>query len=124
MDVDSIIQDGVVDQDELDAIRKECLGDDGKIDRNEADQLFAINDGVSDNDNCPGWEPWMVYAITSHLTEDEESPGEVDEAEATWLIEKVGADGKVDGVEKAIIDNLCSDYKVPQSLTDLQEKGL
>ena len=124
MDINAIIQDGVVDQEELNAIRKECLGDDGQIDRAEADQLFAINDGVSGNKNCPGWGTWMIYAITSLLTEDEESPGEVDDGEAAWLIDKVGGDGQFDDVEKAIVDNLCSNYKVPQALIDLQQKGL
>jgi hypothetical protein len=39
MDVESIIEDGVVDQKELNDIRKECLGDDGEIDSKELERI-------------------------------------------------------------------------------------
>jgi hypothetical protein len=43
--------------------------------------------------------------------EDEESPGEIDEAEGDWLISKIEGDGEYDPTEKALLAKLKSDAK-------------
>ena len=103
--VTEIIEDGVVDSDEVATLRAELYAD-GEIDRDEADALFEINDAVTGNDNDPGFNTLFVEAITSHLLDDEVSPGEVDEDEAAWLISRVEGDGQVDGVERTLLETL------------------
>ena len=100
-----LLADGIIDADEV-ARLKEVLYEDGVIDKEEADFLFEINDAVTGKDNDPAWEAFFIQAIADFLLKDEVSPGEIDADEAAWLVEKIGADGKVDGVEKALLENL------------------
>ncbi len=100
-----IIADGVVDADEV-AKMQERLYADGVIDREEADFLFAVNDGVSGKANDPGWQALFVKALTDHVLADEISPGAVDDDETDYLISKIEADGQVDDVEMALMANI------------------
>ena len=100
-----IIEDGIVDADEVKKIR-ERIYEDGIIDREEGEFLFAINDAVSGNENDPAWEKLFVEALTSHVLDDEISPGEIDEDEAKWLVEKIQGDGKIDDCEKALLASI------------------
>ncbi len=105
-----IVADGVVDADEI-AKMRERLYADNVIDREEADFLFAVNDGVSGNANDPGRKDLFVEALTSHVLEDETSPGEIDDDETEYLISKLEADGKVDGIELALLVNIVAKGK-------------
>jgi len=100
-----ITADGVVDAAEVAGIRTRVFAD-GVIDREEADFLFAINDAVSGKQNDPGWKDLFVEAITSHVLDDEKSPGVVDDAEAAWLIQKIEGDSQVDDVERALLASI------------------
>ena len=114
-----IIADGIVDAEEVKKIRERIYAD-GVIDRQEADFLFSINDAVSGHDNDPSWQQLFVEAITSHVLEDEVSPDVLDDDESGWLIDKIGGDGKIDGVERVLIDNIISKAKsVPESFRQL-----
>ncbi len=101
----SILADGVIDASEVGLMRKELYAD-GKIDRAEADFLFELNDATSGKANDSTWQAFFVEAVTDHLLEDEVSPGEVDAAEADWLIGHIEKDGVYDENEKALIQNL------------------
>jgi uncharacterized tellurite resistance protein B-like protein len=101
----SILADGVIDESEVKQLR-EVLYADGKIDREEAELLFELNDAVSGKANDDSWEALFVEAITSHLLEDETSPGEIDEDEAKWLLAKIQGDGQLDKTERALLLNL------------------
>ena len=114
-----ILEDGIVDAEEV-AQMKERLYADGVIDREEADFLFAINDAVSGKANDASWQTLFVEAITAHVLEDEASPGEIDEDEAAWLVKNIQADGQVDAIEKALIENVLAKAKsVPDSVRNL-----
>ena len=67
----AVLEDGIIDADEVAKIR-ERLYEDGVIDREEADFLFALNDGVSGKDNDPGWTDLFVEAISDHVLKDDE----------------------------------------------------
>ena len=84
----SILADGVIDEQEVKQLH-DVLYADGFIDKEEADFLFELNDAVSGKKNHSSWETFFIDAITDFLLEDETSPGEVDEEEANWLIDKV-----------------------------------
>jgi hypothetical protein len=93
---------------------------DGTIDKEEAEFLFDLNNTVSGKDNHSSWQLLFVEAITSFLLNDEQSPGEIDDAEAQWLLAKIQGDGQLDQVEKALLENLKAKAKKFPSLLDLK----
>ena len=101
----SVLEDGIIDADEVNEIR-EVLFADGKIDKEEAEFLFELNDAVSGHNNHSSWKDLMVEAVSSFVLDDEESPNEIDDEEADWLIAKVQGDGQIDEIERAILDNI------------------
>ena len=90
---------------------KEVLYADGIIDKEEADFLFELNDAVTGKANNASWDAFFVQAIADFLLKDEVSPGEIDKDEAAWLVEKIGADGQVDGTEKTLLEKLKAEAK-------------
>ena len=101
----AIIADGVVDASEVAKLRERLFAD-GKIDHEEAELLFEINDKVSGQDNDSGWQQLFVDAICDHVLNDDDSPGAVDDREATWLLERVQRDEQVDEVERALLKEI------------------
>jgi hypothetical protein len=98
-----VLEDGVVDEGEVTQLQTAIMADD-KVDREEADVLFEINDKATSK--CAGWNDLFVTAISNHVLQDDTSPGEIDEAEATWLIDKIKGDGQVDDLEKRLLTNI------------------
>lgn len=114
-----LLADGIIDAAEVQTI-KEVIYEDGKIDKEEADFLFEINDAVSGKENAPEWKTLFVDAITSYLLEDETSPGEIDDDEAKELYEQIKGDGQVDDTERALLENLKAKSKnFPEILASL-----
>lgn len=114
-----LLADGIIDAEEVKVLHEKIYAD-GVVDKDEADFLFEINDAVSGKNNDEGWQKLFVDAITSFLLDDEKSPGVIDESELAWLIQKIGNDGKVDGAEKALLNNLKDKAKVfPDELKSL-----
>ena len=114
-----LLADGIIDAEEVSKL-KGILYADGIIDKDEAEFLFEINDAVTGKENDPSWETFFIQAISDFLLKDEVSPGEIDSDEAAWLVEKIGADGQVDGTEKALLENLKKEAKsFPESLAAL-----
>lgn len=115
----AILDDGVIDADEVVAIKKR-LYEDGVIDREEADFLFELNDNVSGKANHETWKTFFIEAITDHVLEDDETPGEIDDDEANYLINKIKGDGQIDETELALIVNICDKAtgESPESFSD------
>jgi len=114
-----LLADGKIDAAEVQEL-KDVLYADGVIDKEEADFLFELNDAVSDSANDPSWQSFFVQAISDFLLKDEVSPGEIDSNEASWLIDKIGNDGKVDSAEKALLLYLQKEAKsLPEILKSL-----
>jgi uncharacterized membrane protein YebE (DUF533 family) len=112
----SILADGVIDAAEVKQLRQALFAD-GKIDKEEANFLFELNDAVSGKANDAGWSALFVEAITSFLLDDEDSPNQIDEQEAQWLLAKLQGDGQLDATERALLNNLKSKAKnFPASL--------
>jgi len=101
-----ILEDGVIDAGEIAKLR-EVLYDDGVIDRDEAEFLFSLNDTVASGEatvaDDADWSGLFVEALSDHVLKDEESPGTIDADEAAYIMEKIGADGQVDGNELALL---------------------
>lgn len=114
-----ILADGIIDANEVKEL-EQLLFADGKIDSEEADFLFELNDAVTGKDNdCP-WNKLFVRAIVSYLLEDELSPGEIDDEEADWLYNKIKGDGQIDTLERELLLQLKSQTKnFPAKLEEL-----
>lgn len=119
--VKAILDDGVIDDAEVSQLRRRLYAD-GKIDKEEAEALFTINDAVKGKANSADWGKFFAEAVCDYLLKDESSPGEVDDDEAAWLIEKLEGDGEIDANEKTLLislkekaqklsDNLCAKLK-------------
>ena len=119
-----LLADGKIDAEEVNKLR-DVLYADGKIDQEEADFIFELNDAVSGKKNDPTWNQFFVEAISDYLLNDEKSPGVIDEEEGKWLVEKIGADGQVDGAEKQLLDHLKKNTKkMPAVVTSLMASAL
>lgn len=105
-----ILEDGVIDAKEVEAIRTVIYGSGGvggaDVDRIEADWLFDLNDAVTGKDNHFSWKDLMVEAITKHVLQDSDTPGEWDDEEIKWLKTRMEGDGVIDDVEEAILENI------------------
>ena len=112
-----LLADGKIDAEEIEKLH-DVLYADGKIDQEEADFIFELNDAVSGNDNDPAWNKLFVQVISDYLLNDEKSPGVIDDEEGKWLVEKIGADGQVDGVEKQLLNHIIPYFTIsPLPLT-------
>jgi hypothetical protein len=102
-----VIADSVVDADEVEQLRKRIF-DDGIINGQEAEFLFEVNEAVSDAGNDPSSKSLFVEALTSHVLEYDESPGEIDELKAAWLVMRIEGKQQYDKNEKALLANIKS----------------
>lgn len=114
-----ILADGEIDADEVKTLR-EILYADGMIDREEADFLFELNDAVSGKNASAEWKNFFIEAICDYLLKDETSPGYIDADEQRWLIERLGANGNVDAIERELLHELRRQAKAfPDTLAAL-----
>ena len=116
-----LLADGIIDSDEVNTI-KAVIYEDGKIDKDEADFLFELNDAVSGKENAPEWKDLFVNAITAFVLEDEVSPNEIDTDEAEYLYNQIRGDGHVDDIERALLEKIKAKAKnFPEKLVSLLE---
>ncbi|MBE7648257.1 TerB family tellurite resistance protein [Tenacibaculum finnmarkense] len=114
-----ILEDGIIDATEVKEIETVIYAD-GTIDKEEADFLFELNDGVSGKENDASWKDLFVKAISSFVLDDEESNGEIDADETAYLVGKIQGDGTIDLVEEALLVNLKSNLgSLPEALENL-----
>ncbi len=131
--INEITEDGIIDASKAEKI-KSIIYEDGIIDRAEADALFEIADKTVGGAYDPAWMNLYVEAITDHVLKDDTSPGVVDDDEAKWLIDSIGADGictpmeisllaKVIGDSTSCPDNLI-DYTLEKLMAQVVEDGI
>ncbi|MBT5231501.1 MAG: hypothetical protein HOM11_14635 [Methylococcales bacterium] len=89
-----------------------------KITRPLADFLFDLNEQVANSEeNHPSWGAFFARTVSRHLLEDSDSPNEIDDEEANWLIERILSDGQYDYVEQKLLPLLGRRAKkMPESL--------
>lgn len=114
-----ILADGIIDAAEVKELETILFADD-KIDTEEAEFLFDLNNSVSGNANHSTWETLFIKAISSYLLEDETSAGEIDTNEAEWLYNKIKGDGQIDDIERNLLLTLKEKSKnFPENLESL-----
>lgn len=89
----SVAADGSIAPEELLALRRLGWGD-GKIHREEAEAIFAINRALSETSG--EWVDFFVEALGEFVLNGTEPRGMCDEAEAQWLIGALDADGRLE----------------------------
>jgi hypothetical protein len=87
--------DGLITSDEIMALRRGGWGD-GRISPEEADAIFAINDGLTDRTS--DWCDFFVEAIGEYVLNASQPKGYVTEEQAAWLIARVWKDGRIDSL--------------------------
>ena len=104
--IDYICQDGKVDQGEVDALNT-ALQADWQVGCEEAQLLFEINDTLHQGeDNTEGWAEFFVDAIAQFIVFDMNSPGEIDQEEARWLIDQLVQHPILDQNEEALLESI------------------
>ncbi|MBA3766196.1 MAG: hypothetical protein H0W99_04255 [Acidobacteria bacterium] len=89
----------------------ERMLEDGIIDENEAEILFAINDALSGGNYDPSWRDLFVEAITSHVLKDEISPGILDEKEAQFIVSRIKRNDGIGPVELELLVSISASVK-------------
>ncbi|MEM8541322.1 MAG: hypothetical protein AAGF25_10240 [Pseudomonadota bacterium] len=79
--------------DDVLVLRREAFAD-GKIDRAEAEALFAIDYSVKEK--SAEWSEFFVEAVTDYLVFSEAPEGHISKDNANWLIRAISHDGVVD----------------------------
>lgn len=87
-----LLQKSVVSADDVRLFRRAVFSD-AKICRQEAESLFAVNDGLKKAD--PAWYEFFVEAQSDYLVRQADPEGYISEDNARWLIDMISADGKV-----------------------------
>lgn len=91
--VEDIIRRGSVKDADVLKLRA-AFYDNGVIAAAEAEQIFAINDACPVQDQS--WADFFVEAITDHIVNGAKPEGYLTAENASWLIARIGSDGKVD----------------------------
>lgn len=100
-----ITRNGRLDESDVELLR-DILYSDGGINKDKCSFLFDLKDTVSKDKLNEGFRPLFISALTSLLTEDENSPGEIDDAEAKWLRAKIQSKGYMDDIDEKLLKNL------------------
>lgn len=90
-----VAEDGVITKEELFSLRQLGWGD-GKIYREEAEAIFAINDTIQERTD--EWVDFFVEAIGEFVLNGTEPRNMCSEEEARWLIGCIDHDGKVESM--------------------------
>lgn len=110
--VKQILEDGIIEAKEVQELRATILAD-GKVDKEEAEALFQLNDEADEKD--PSFKDLFVEGIKSYILED----GVIDDEEEQFLLAHISADGIVDENEKALLEALAAETELPESLSAL-----
>lgn len=87
--------DGFVSLEEIQALRQLGWGD-GKIYREEAEAIFAINNDI--RDPSKDWVDFFVEALSEFVLNGADPKGLCDDAEARWLIDAIDHDGVLESM--------------------------
>ncbi len=67
----------------------------GVVTPDDAEMVFALNDRLENNAD-PSWQPFFVEALTDYLVFQAEPRGYISDANADWLIARIGRSGQVE----------------------------
>ncbi|WP_373502047.1 hypothetical protein [Aestuariivirga sp.] len=85
---------GRIGPEDVMAIRRAIYHPDGHVGADEAEWLFALDTAVRERDRS--WEVLFVEALTDYTVHQMQPDGYVSEANAQWLMARIGHDGHVE----------------------------
>ncbi|MFQ5970991.1 MAG: hypothetical protein ACE5Q3_01580 [Alphaproteobacteria bacterium] len=95
---DEILAKGFIAADDVLKLRRDVFGDDGVVDRGEAEMLFLLDRAIADK--APEWYEFYVDSLTDYFVWKTEPRGYVSEEQADFLIENIVHDGRIDGLSE------------------------
>ncbi len=118
-----ILEDLHIDKDEV-LMMQASIVEDGAIDQEEAEMLFAINDAISEGGTkCPEYDQFFIEAITAFLLADDISEGVLDDMEWDWLRAMIGEDGDLDDLEIKLLAHIAKvSTSVPSDFYDYAQR--
>jgi hypothetical protein len=84
--------DGTISSEEIQILRRASWSD-GRIDAEEAEAIFAVNDRIGEHSRQ--WTDFFVEALCEFIVQGSEPLGRVDEAKADWLMAQIDRDGTI-----------------------------
>lgn len=87
--------DGTISPEEILILRRAGWSD-GKIDADEAEAIFAVNDRI--HEPTAAWTDFFVEALGEFIVNSTEPRGYVDEAQADWLMARIDHDGALESM--------------------------
>lgn len=99
-----IFRDGNITEDEIVKIYQYIA--DGGMTKEKANFLFDIKNHNFKSKLPGSFKRLFVDNITALLLDDEDSPGEIDDEEAKWIRAKIQYNGKIDELDRALLNNL------------------
>ncbi len=110
-----VAEDGVITKEELFSLRQLGWGD-GKIYREEAEAIFAINDTIQERTD--EWVDFFVEAIGEFVLNGTEPRNMCSDEEARWLIGCIDHDGKIESMAEleALVRIIEKAQNVPEFL--------
>lgn len=106
---------GTISAEDTLALRRE-MWPDGRIDLDEAELVFALNDSVGQT--AREWTDFFVEALCDFVVCQQAPKGYVDDSKAGWLTARISTDGKVEslGELELLVKVLETASNVPDSL--------
>ena len=102
---------------------RQAIYQDGAIDSTELEMLFVLDEAAQRRD--PEWSAFFVEAVTDFIVNQEEPRGYVSEANARWLIDRIGRSGKLHETEKAVLRFIAEHFPdIHPSLKPLIDKAV
>lgn len=101
----AVLADGLIDDYEVAAIEN-AIWADGRIDQTDADLIFDLNDATVGKANSHNWQPLFIQALTAFVLEDNQTPGTIDDEEASYIASRIKTDDFVDPNEAMLLHHL------------------
>ena len=103
--VDTILEDGHIEESEVEDLRAEIYGEHGDggtdVTQNELREVWRAKDEAESY--CTAFGDFVVQAAVDCVLGDSTTPGSVDADEAALLNELIGADGMTDEIEERVL---------------------
>lgn len=90
-----VAADGAISPEEILILRRASWSD-GRIDADEAEAIFTVNDRIAEHD--ASWADFFVEALVEFVVNGAEPLGYVDEAKADWLMARIDRDGRLESM--------------------------
>lgn len=116
-----IVESGSITSRDVSAL-KTIVYTDGKVNRAEADFLFALKQDINDIGFMKTWNSFFIRAICDHLLDADHSSEPITDIDAAWLADKIGEDRIIDDTEELLMKTLHKKAnRFPETLAKMEK---